>query len=258
MTRRTTGLVLGVQVDSFSEEQALARVLAWTARAESRYVAICDAHVIVRASRDESFRRIINGADMATPDGTPVAWMLRRTGFSGQRRISGPDLMWVLCERCAASGVSIYLYGGTETTLAALSRRLRHAFPNLLIAGAESPPSRLLSEEEDAAATARINASGARLVFVGLGCPKQEHWMAAHQGRVNAVALGVGAAFDFHAGTVKRAPRWIREHGFEWLWRLCAEPRRLWRRYLVTNTLFTVGAAKQLVLSGVSRGRERG
>ena len=168
---------------------------------------------------------------------------------SGTRgRVSGPDLMWALLGRCAAEGLPVYLFGSTPDTLQALMVRAMAAFPALQIAGHESPPFRALSAEEDADAVSRINASGAGLVFVGLGCPKQEHWMLAHRGRINAVMLGVGAAFDFHAGTVSRAPLWMRDNGLEWLHRLASEPRRLWKRYLVINTLFVLGAAKQLLL----------
>jgi N-acetylglucosaminyldiphosphoundecaprenol N-acetyl-beta-D-mannosaminyltransferase len=172
--------------------------------------------------------------------------MLRRLGFRDQRRVSGPDLMWALCERCAAEGLPIYCYGSSDQTLVLLAQRLQAAFPGLQVA-MESPPFRPLSVEEDAAAVDRINASGAGLVFVGLGCPKQERWMAEHRGRVHAVMLGVGAAFDFHAGTVARAPQWMQRTGLEWLHRLVSEPRRLWRRYLTTNSVFIWKAACQLL-----------
>lgn len=207
---------------------------------------IYNVHVVVSASCDAAYRDIINGSDMATPDGAPVAWMMRRQGYTGQPRISGPDLMWALCERAEKEHLPVYCYGCTPATLALLEARLRAAFPALRIA-MESPPFRALSAEEDAAAVARINASGAGLVFVGLGCPKQERWMAEHRGRIHAVMIGVGAAFDFHAGTVRRAPAWMRDRGLEWLHRLLSEPRRLWRRYLVTNTLFIIGAVRQLL-----------
>jgi len=246
MTARRTGNVLGARIDALSWDAALDRLLGWARARESRYVTICNVHVVVSASRDAGYRDIINGSDMATPDGAPVAWMLRRQGFAGQPRISGPDLMWALCERAAAEGMPIYCYGSTEATLALLESRLRAAFPMLKMT-MESPPFRALGAEEDAAAVARIHASGAGLVFVGLGCPKQERWMAEHRGRVNAVMIGVGAAFDFHAGTVQRAPAWMRDNGLEWLHRLLSEPRRLWKRYLVTNTLFIVGALRQLL-----------
>ncbi|MHB1214952.1 MAG: WecB/TagA/CpsF family glycosyltransferase [Thiobacillus sp.] len=238
--------MLGAQIDSLSWEAALDRLLGWARARESRYVTICNVHVVVSASRDETYRDIINGSDMATPDGAPVAWMLRRQGFANQPRISGPDLMWELCKRCAAENLPVYFYGSTEATLGLLEARLRAAFPSLQMA-MESPPFRALTAEEDVAAVDKINASGAGVVFVGLGCPKQERWMAEHRGRINAVMIGVGAAFDFHAGTVQRAPAWMRDNGLEWLHRLASEPGRLWKRYLVTNTLFILGAARQLL-----------
>ena len=244
---RQTGRVLGVRIDALTWDEALSKLLDWARERQSRYVAISNVHVVVSASRDVAYRQVIDGADMATPDGEPVAWMLRRMGYAGQPRISGPDLMTALCERCGDAGLSVYFYGSTEATLTGLEARLRDAFPGLVIAGMASPPFRALTVEEDAAAVARMNDSGAGIVFVGLGCPKQEYWMAAHRGRVNAVMIGVGAAFDFHAGMVKRAPLWMREHGLEWLHRLASEPRRLWKRYLVTNTLFVLGAVRQLM-----------
>lgn len=243
---RVTGAVLNARIDALSWNAALLRLMSWARARESRYVAICNAHVVVSAAQDPAYGTIINGADMATPDGAPVAWMLRRQGFVDQTRISGPDLMWLLCERCASEGLPIYCHGSTPDTLALLRQRLSAAFPGLQV-HMESPPFRALTPPEDAAAVQRINASGAGVVFVGLGCPKQEHWMAAHRGRVQAVMVGVGAAFDFHAGTVVRAPLWMQNAGLEWLHRLVSEPRRLWKRYLVTNTLFIAGAARQLI-----------
>jgi len=255
LPERDTGSVLGAQIDALSWDAALARLLGWAHARESRYVTICNVHVVVSASRDAAYREIINGSDMATPDGAPVAWMLRKLGFANQPRVSGPDLMWALCERAASENLPVYCYGSTEATLALLGQRLRAAFPTLRLT-MESPPFRTLTAEEDMAAVDRINTSGAGIVFVGLGCPKQERWMAEHRGRaeldccpvrVNAVMIGVGAAFDFHAGTVQRAPGWMRDNGLEWLHRLASEPGRLWKRYLVTNTLFIVGAARQLL-----------
>ncbi len=246
-TRRQLGAVLRVHVEAISWRDAIDRLLIWGRGRESRYVAICNVHVVVSASRDSAYGKVINGCDLAVPDGAPVAWMLRQQGFANQPRISGPDLMYALCERCAMESLPVYFYGSKEVTLARLAKRLQSAFPRLAIAGMESPPFRPLSSEEDAAAVDRINASGAGIVFVGLGCPKQEQWMAQHRGQIDAVMIGVGAAFDFHAGTIRRAPRWMQNAGLEWLHRLCSEPRRLWRRYLVTNTLFLLGAARQLL-----------
>ena len=254
---RITGNVLGAKIDALSRDAALARLLGWAHARASRYVTICNVHVVVSASHDALYREVINGSDMATPDGAPVAWMLRRLGFVDQPRISGPDLMWALCERCSRESVPVFFYGSTQATLTLLEQRLRAAFPGLQIA-MESPPFRALTAEEDAATVDNINVSGAGFVFVGLGCPKQECWMAAHRGRINAVMIGVGAAFDFHAGSVPQAPEWMQESGLEWLFRFCAEPKRLWRRYLFYNPYFIARLMLQrLGLDGPSRELER-
>ncbi|MFZ2172306.1 MAG: WecB/TagA/CpsF family glycosyltransferase [Methylococcaceae bacterium] len=202
---------------------------------------------MVTATQDIEYGRVVNEADMATPDGAPLAWMLRRLGHAGQQRISGPDLMWRYCEQAQSRAEPIFLYGSSEQTLVALKVKLLAAFPSLNIMGAISPPFRALTQDEDAAIVEQINSSGAGVVWVSLGCPKQELWMAAHCGRIHAVMIGVGAAFDYHAGTIKRAPKWMQDCGLEWLYRLASEPRRLWKRYLVTNTLFLLGAARQLL-----------
>jgi N-acetylglucosaminyldiphosphoundecaprenol N-acetyl-beta-D-mannosaminyltransferase len=247
MNVRQTETVLGVPVDAISFVGAQDSVLAWGHARQSRYVVLANVHVVVTASIEPDFGAVLAAADMATPDGAPVAWMLRRLGYSGQGRVSGPDLTWALLGRCEAENLPVYFFGSSRETLSLLAEKIITAFPELTVAGFEAPPFRPISAEEDAESVERINTSGAGLVFVGLGCPKQENWMLAHRGRVNAVMLGVGAAFDFHAGTVSRAPTWMRDSGLEWLHRLVSEPRRLWRRYLVTNTLFIVGALRQLI-----------
>lgn len=240
--------VLDTHIDVISWPQALEFISGWASRHESRYVCICNVHSVVTATQDRSFERVINQADLATPDGAPIAWMLRGLGFRGQRRINGPDLMLKYCEMAAAGGnESIFLFGSTEETLRTLQARLRDRFPSLRIAGAISPPFRPMNEQEDAEIVAAINASGAGTVWVSLGCPKQEKWMAAHRGRVQAVMIGVGAAFDYHAGTLKRAPSWMQNNGLEWLHRMVSEPRRLTKRYLQTNSVFIVKALRQLM-----------
>jgi N-acetylglucosaminyldiphosphoundecaprenol N-acetyl-beta-D-mannosaminyltransferase len=185
---------------------------------------------------------------MATPDGMPITWMLRQMGYPNQQRINGPDLMWNYCEIAERMSQSIFLYGSTQKTLDNLVRRLRISFPKLLIAGTYSPPFGKLSNEEDAEIIDIINNASAHVVFVSLGCPKQELWMQDHRGKINAVMVGVGAAFDYHAGTIKRAPLWMQHHGLEWLHRLYSEPRRLWKRYMVTNSIFIVAAGWQLIV----------
>ena len=247
MSSRVSTNVLSIPIDTLSWDKALDTVLQWSSRRESRYVCICNVHSVVTATQDAEFSRVLNEADMATPDGAPIAWMLRRLGQTDQQRINGPDLMWRYCEQAQSRAEPIFFYGGTEQTLTLLKEKLLATFPNIIVAGMMSPPYRVLSEEEDAAIVAEINASNAGVVFVSLGCPKQELWMAAHRGRINSVMIGVGAAFNYHAGTISRAPQWMQDYYLEWLFRLAAEPRRLWRRYLVTNTLFTIGAVKQLM-----------
>lgn len=247
---RRTLKVIGSPIDVITLPTAVDRLLSWARRREHRYVCICNAHSLVTASRDAAFHRVLEKADMATPDGAPVAWMLRRLGSTGQERINGPDLMLHLCERAAAAGISIFLLGSTPQTLELLQARLRQTFPRLDIAGSLSPPFRPLSSEETENLLMAINGSGAGFVFVSLGCPKQELWMARHVEQVQGVMIGVGAAFDFHAGTVSRAPHWMRSNGLEWLHRLLSEPRRLWKRYLVTNTLFITEATLQLLRRG--------
>ena len=197
--------------------------------------------------RDPGLGRVINGADLAAPDGAPVAWRLRMPGFARQQRINGPDLMWKCCAGAAEEGLPVFLYGSTPATLRHLCAYLAREFPRLTIAGCYAPPFRPLTPKEDAQVVRVIEESGARVVFVGLGCPKQEVWMAAHRGRIRAVMIGVGAAFDYHAGVVRRAPRWMRDAGLECLHRLVSEPRRLWRRYFVTNTLFLAYIASEMI-----------
>ena len=239
--------VLGTQIDVLDWQKAVGRIEDWASRRQSTYVAICNSHSVVTAGDDPQFAQVLAEADMATADGMPVAWMMRKLGHPGQQRINGPDLMLRYCEHAARTGTSIYLYGSTEPVLERLIARLRQQYPGLEIAGHYSPPFRPLTDIEDSEICQQIADSGAGVVFVSLGCPKQEKWMHTHRGRIPAVMIGVGAAFDYHAGTLSRAPAWMRDNGLEWLHRLVSEPRRLWRRYLVTNSLFMVRAAAQLL-----------
>jgi len=239
--------VLGARIDVLTWNETIGKLIAWAAARESRYVCICNVHSVVTTTRDSSFKNIINAADMSTPDGAPIAWTLRHFGFRGQQRINGPDLMWRYLAEAERRGQSVFFYGSTAETLQKLQAAALLQFPALRIAGAYAPPFRPLSAEEDAAEVEMIHRSGAQVVFVGLGCPKQEKWMAAHRGRIRAVMIGVGAAFDYHSGTVRRAPLWWQEHGLEWLYRLASDPQRLLKRYMVTNTLFIIGLSRQLI-----------
>jgi N-acetylglucosaminyldiphosphoundecaprenol N-acetyl-beta-D-mannosaminyltransferase len=243
--------VLGTYISHITWDDAIQKIQEWGQRHESRYVCICNVHSVVTAAQNPDFNRVINSADMATPDGAPVAWALRHSGFKTQERINGPDLMWRYLKKAEELDQQVFFYGSNEDTLSKLIASISSEFPRLRIAGAYSPPFRSLTQEEDEAEINLIKQSGAHVVFVGLGCPKQERWMAAHCGRINAVMIGVGAAFDYHAGTIKRAPLSWQRHGFEWLYRLISEPRRLFMRYLITNTLFVLGLSKQLLMQKI-------
>lgn len=202
------------------------------------YVCIANVHMTVTAKTDKDLRLAMEKADIVTSDGMPLVWELRRQGFKEAERVSGPDLMIELCDRAQSEGVSIYFYGGSPSVVKKLEEKLIVRFPGLKIAGIESPPMLPNKPEVDYGVVDKIKASGAGIVFVGLGCPKQELWMHTYSPHIPAVLIGVGAAFDFFAGTVKRAPLWMQKSGLEWFYRLCSEPRRLWKRYLVTNSLF--------------------
>ena len=244
---RSVQSVLGANIDALSWDDALGRITTWASAHESRYVCICNVHSVVTATRDTEFKSVINNADMSTPDGAPIAWALRRFGCATQERVNGPDLMWKYLAAAERLGQTVYFYGSTQKTLIKLRERIADHFPRLQISGMHSPPFRPLSVQEDEAEVSMINRTGANVVFVGLGCPKQEKWMARHRGCINAVMIGVGAAFDYHSGAVNRAPLWWQRNGLEWLYRLGSDPQRLLKRYLVTNTLFIIGFSRQLI-----------
>jgi N-acetylglucosaminyldiphosphoundecaprenol N-acetyl-beta-D-mannosaminyltransferase len=230
--------VLGSQIDVVSWEEALQRIEIWAKARQSRYVCICNVHSVITAEENPQFQSIVNAADMATPDGAPIAWSLRGEGHVHQERINGPDLMWKQLAQAERLGLVVSFYGSAARTLAYLKKSVLTFFPGLQIGVMISPPFRPLTPEENDAYIAEINQAKTQVLYVGLGCPKQEFWMAQRRGQIHAVMLGVGAAFDYHAGTVKRAPVWMQQRGLEWLHRLCTEPGRLWRRYLTTNTRF--------------------
>ena len=232
--------LFGVQVSATTYDESADAILQAARQRLPAVVSLHAAHAIVTASDDPALLKAVNAFQIVAPDGQPVRWglnLLYRTGL--RQRVYGPELMLRLCRRAACEGVPIYLYGGASPeVLDKLIKNLTAQFPSLQIAGSESPPFRPLSPQEDEAMVARINGSGAGIVFIGLGCPKQDYFAHQHCDRIQAVQVCVGAAFDFHAGNKKMAPYWMQSWGLEWLYRLCQEPRRLWRRYLVTNLLF--------------------
>jgi N-acetylglucosaminyldiphosphoundecaprenol N-acetyl-beta-D-mannosaminyltransferase len=230
--------ILGRKIDPLEQASLLETLCKWGKKHQSRSVCICNVHSLVSALRLPEHAQALDQSDLNTPDGMPLVWILRRNGYPQQERIAGPDLMYDLCTRTAVLGLSVYFYGSTERILNRLVTKLCNQIAGISIAGYYSPPFRALTPEEDKRIVRMINDSGAAIVFVGLGCPKQEIWIAEHKGKINSVMLGVGAAFDFHAGIIKRAPAWVRKIGFEWFHRLLKEPKRLWRRYLYTNSIF--------------------
>jgi N-acetylglucosaminyldiphosphoundecaprenol N-acetyl-beta-D-mannosaminyltransferase len=237
--------VLTTNIHSTNYEDACDRITQWIKTGESRYIVAANVHVVMTGYWDRAYQQVLNKADLVTPDGMPLVWALRLLGSKKQTRVYGPDLMLAWCDRSSNLGYPIYLYGTTAETLENLSTNLKQKFPNLAIAGSYSPPFGNNNQiEED---LNRIQASGAKVVFVGLGCPKQEYWMAQAQGKINVVMIGVGAAFDFHSGQVAQAPRWMMKLGLEWLYRLIQEPQRLWRRYLINNPSFVILLLFQLL-----------
>lgn len=241
--------VLETDVNVVDWSDALDLIFEWAGQRLSRGVAACNAHSLVTAVGSQEFRQVLNGMHLVTPDGMSVVWLMRLLGRGGQQRVNGPDLMFKICERAALEGLGVFLYGNTDSTLARLQAKLLAVFPTLRIVGAVAPPFRALTQEEDRQVVEQINNSGASIVFVSLGCPKQEAWTFSHLGRVRGVILGVGAAFDFLAGVRPRAPLWLQRCGLEWSYRMIREPLRLGPRYVVTNSLFLIYAVRQLARS---------
>jgi N-acetylglucosaminyldiphosphoundecaprenol N-acetyl-beta-D-mannosaminyltransferase len=246
LPRPTSTQVLGTRVDATSYPDALSRIARWARSQESRYVCVSTVNNVMVARRDPGFRRVMNDADLVTPDGMPLVWALRWLGLPDATRVRGTDLMISVLDGAARQEVPVGVYGGDPKALEAFVHRVRTRWPGLDVAYAYSPPFRTPSLEEEDKVVREITESGARILFVALGCPKQERWMARHRGRLSAVMVGVGAAIDFVAGTKKEAPRFLQDAGLEWLFRLATEPRRLWRRYLPQNPVFMALLALQV------------
>lgn len=231
--------ILGVGVSAVNMQLALEQLAQWIQNHSHQYVCVANVHTVTESQHDKRLRQINNAAGMVTPDGMPLVWVSHWLGQKQVARVYGPDLLLAACKRSLQTGWSHYFYGGGEGVAERLVERLCDQFPGINIVGVDCPPFKPLTVEEDQAAVERINASGADILWVGLGAPKQEYWMAEHLGSIHApVMIGVGAAFDFHAGIKKQAPLWMQRSGLEWLFRLASEPKRLWKRYLINNPLF--------------------
>lgn len=240
--------IIGLPVTALPFNNQIALTLRWAQSSVSKVVCIANVHMLVEAYRDPEFASVLQNADLVTPDGMPLVWMLRLMGASKQNRVAGLDVLLALCEQASKQNISIFFLGSQTHILEKMRAKLERDFPNLQIAGMESLPFRPLSEDEDRAVVQRLNESGCGFVFVSLGCPKQEVWMSKHKDQVQAVMLGLGGAFPVYAGIHKRAPQLLRSIGFEWLYRLVQEPRRLWNRYRSTIPIFIWLAIRQLLI----------
>ena len=242
---------MGVNASNIDMDSAVEHVAGWIDRGESRYACVMDMHSLMCARKFKSHMSALNDADMVTPDGMPIVWAARLRGVKNMSRVSGPDLLPAICERSVKEGWRHYFHGGAAGVPTTLAERLCQRYPGLNVVGAEAPPYRLTVDYADPDEVDLINAAKPDIVWIALGCPKQEQWMVHYVGKIeNAVLIGIGAAFDFHSGRMRRAPLWMQRYGLEWFHRLISEPTRLWRRYLIL-------APKFLVLTVVEILRER-
>jgi N-acetylglucosaminyldiphosphoundecaprenol N-acetyl-beta-D-mannosaminyltransferase len=253
------GDVLGVNVSAIAMDDAIATLERWISEGRREYVCVTDVHCVMECRRDPLLRKIYNEAGMVTPDGVPLVYFLRLIGRKRTQRVYGPDLMREMTAVSGRRGYRQFYYGGDVGVAEKLKETLVGSVPGLQVAGTFCPPFRQMTPAEDRAVVDAINAARPHIVWVGLGAPKQERWMAEHLGRIDApVMIGVGAAFDFLTGTKRQAPEWMQRHALEWLFRLCSEPRRLWRRYAYVVPGFAFLAVGELLLRAVrSRGSAR-
>lgn len=239
MKNNPFGFILNSKVTALNMKNTVNNIEQWIQKKEKHnYICICNTHSLVTASKDMEHNKALSEASICTPDGMPLVWALKRLGFKKQERVDGPNLMLNLCEEATKKGYKIFLYGGTEESLNRLVKKLQYSYMGINIVGTYSPPFSSLSDQELEGIRNEINKSQADLVFVSLGCPKQEKWMYENSPYINSVLLGVGAAFNFIIGDIKRPPLIFQKLGLEWIFRLIAEPNRLWKRYLYNNTLY--------------------
>ena len=245
--------ILGLNIATSDYGETVRKSLEWARNRESRALFFANVHVVMEAFDNQTFRESLNRADMINPDGMPLVWALRALVESSASRVYGPDAMLAMLDGAERGGLPVGFYGGSESALALLLAAVRERNPRLKITFSLSPPFRALTDEEDAEIVREIANSDARILFVGLGCPKQEKWVMEHVGRIPAVMFGVGAAFDFLAGSKPQAPRWMMRSGLEWLFRFLCEPRRLAGRYIKHNPRFIALFLQQLVTSRGAR-----
>ena len=239
--------VVSLLPDVVNHESSIEKISDLVKGGKGGYVCFSTVHMTMEGYDNPEFAKVVNGADLIVTDGMPIVWMQRLQGAKNASRVRANDLMVTLCRYAEKNNLSVGFYGGKQEVIDAILKRADRDFPNLPVAYAFSPPFRPLTKEEDAKITAEINRAKPDILFMGLGCPKQENWMAAHKDKLTSVMLGVGASFDFYAGNVKESPEWMGKLGLEWLFRLTQEPKRLWRRYLILNPRFMWLAAMQLL-----------
>ena len=241
--------ILKVSTDALSFDEAVSTLMEWASTGGGqpcRYVSTCPVYTLMQCTERPEVMEAVNGADMVTADGMPVVWVQRWRGVQSAERVYGPDLMQEICRRSVQTGVQHYLWGGLDSVAEELKIKLENWYPGLQIAGCMSPPVAPVGQAPDPEVVKKLNESGAQIIWVGLGSPKQDQWMRLYRPVLKArILIGVGAAFDMHAGRIRQAPRWMQRTGLEWLFRLCLEPRRLARRYLVYNPLFVWGILRE-------------
>jgi N-acetylglucosaminyldiphosphoundecaprenol N-acetyl-beta-D-mannosaminyltransferase len=242
-----TRTVLNVPIAALNFANQMQLIADWAMRGHSKMVCVANVHMLMEAYWQPKFARVLADADLRTPDGMPLVWMMRRLGAVRQDRVAGMDIFQSMCQKAQDMGLSVFFVGSDSTTLRKISDRLNREFPDLEVAGMEPLSLIRLPIVEDRDLIKTINRSGANLVFVSLGCPKQEYWMHAYQGKIKAVMIGLGGVFPIYAGLQNRAPSWMRIAGLEWVYRLSQEPKRLWWRYLKTIPPFLWLASRQLI-----------
>lgn len=241
--------VVSIEIDTGPYASFIDRIVELARAKVSSYVCVANVHMVVESHACNEYAEIVNNSDLVTPDGMPLSKAIALLYGIKQERVAGMDLLPDILGAADKSGLSVFLYGSTDSVLGSVLSRIKSEHPKLVISGSYSPPFRALTADEASDEAASINASGAHIVLVALGCPKQERWMAANKGRVDAVMVGLGGAFPVYAGLQGRAPKIMQDLSLEWLYRLCQEPRRLFQRYLFTNTAFILLLARDLVLS---------
>ncbi|MDM5264380.1 WecB/TagA/CpsF family glycosyltransferase [Sulfurovum sp. XTW-4] len=229
--------VINTLINTGSYEELIGNILDLSKNSRSSYVCISNVHMAIEAYLDKTFCNIVNSSDIATPDGMPLAKAMKMLYSVDQDRVAGMDLMPDLMHISEEKGLSIFLYGSTDEVLKAIVSKAKNEFPNLKL-HIYSPPFRTLSHEEKEHIVRIINKHNPDFVFVALGCPKQEKWMSEHKNKINSCMIGLGGALEVYANLKSRAPQWMQNYSLEWLYRLIQDPKRLWKRYLVTNSLF--------------------